>query len=153
MSEQTARPEVFMHPNGQSTERNIAEAIMQKLGLDWTDFRRRDEVIMAAVPAIEAERIAMQSELAALRTQLAEVTAERAGLREKVDAAIAKLKTIAEVDGQDAGVIYLSDYSPTHTEKINGRQITVYNHENFSELGDALVAMYGILTTTNQEGA
>jgi hypothetical protein len=42
-------------------------------------------------------------------------------------------------DGTDAGVILLSDASPTRYDET--LKCHVYKHENFSELGDALVAI------------
>src|SRR3990167_1823946 len=46
-------------------------------------------------------------------------------IRERVEA-------IVETDGIDKGMIYLSDYSPTHYD----------DHENASKLGDALIELY-----------
>ena len=52
-------------------------------------------------------------------------------IREKID-------TIAVTEGTDAGVILLSANGGCHIENIGGQNRTVYNHENFSPLGDAL---------------
>jgi len=49
------------------------------------------------------------------------------------------LDKIVESEGQDAGVIYLSDESPTHYDPEVKCQ--VYDYENFSPLGDALVSL------------
>lgn len=53
------------------------------------------------------------------------------------------LNAILETEGDDAGVIYLSHESTTHRE--NG--VETYDHEFFSPLGDALVALYRGITT------
>jgi len=45
----------FMHENGKSTVRNCAEAAMEKLGADSTDWRLRDAVIWAINPWIQSE--------------------------------------------------------------------------------------------------
>lgn len=50
--------DTFIHSNGFSTERNIATAVMRRLGLDETDFRKRDELIMRVIsPWTDAERL------------------------------------------------------------------------------------------------
>ena len=42
-------------------------------------------------------------------------------------------------EGTDSGVILLSDASPTYYD--SAAKCQVYEHEHFSELGDALVAL------------
>jgi hypothetical protein len=49
-------PKVFMHANGQSTERNAAEEVMRLLNLDWTDFRQRDPIVVAIGKHLDMER-------------------------------------------------------------------------------------------------
>jgi hypothetical protein len=66
---------------------------------------------------------------------------ERNRLRDKLTAAREAIDKIVCDEGIDAGVIYLSWESPTHKETIGGKVRTVYDHECFSELGDALVAL------------
>lgn len=68
-------------------------------------------------------------------------------LQSKLAIATAKLEKIVCTAGCDRGVICLSHESPTHTEIINGTPMTVYDHENFSPLGDALVELHDVLTT------
>jgi hypothetical protein len=69
----------------------------------------------------------------------------------RLDRAITQLKRIVEIEGQDAGVILLSHDSPCHSEpdptdtNQPPRQISVYNHEYFSPLGDALIHLHRIL--------
>jgi hypothetical protein len=50
-----------------------------------------------------------------------------------------KIEDIACCEGIDSGVIYKSRESTTHKEVHDGKEISVYDHEHFSELGDALV--------------
>jgi len=59
---------------------------------------------------------------------------------ERLAAIREKLKTIVETDGIDAGVIYLSWDSPTTYDPELKCQ--VYDHDYFSELGDALIALW-----------
>lgn len=47
--------DVFIHQNGNSTERNCAESVMLELGLDPSDFRLRDRLISAMSPWIDEE--------------------------------------------------------------------------------------------------
>ncbi len=78
-----------------------------------------------------------------------EQSAERAGLRKRLASAIEKLETIVVPDGVDAGVIWLSQESPTHYDaELKGQ---VYEHENFSPLGDALVELHQILAAARRE--
>ena len=49
------------------------------------------------------------------------------------------MELIVEAEGQDSGVILLSDASPTHYDAE--LKCHVYDHEHFSQLGDALVAV------------
>ena len=65
---------------------------------------------------------------------------ERDTLRGLLREAKADLEKIVCTEGCDAGVIYLSSESPTHYDPEVKWQ--VYNHENFSPLGDALVALH-----------
>lgn len=76
--------------------------------------------------------------------------AENADLRERLAGAAAQLKKIVETDGEDAGVIYLSNDSPTHTEVRGEYEIQVYDHAYFSPLGDALIELYQILEPTEE---
>ena len=52
------------------------------------------------------------------------------------------LEEIVCVVPPDDGVILLSQDGPTHIEVIEGREVTVYNHEHFSPLGDALMEVW-----------
>ena len=58
-------------------------------------------------------------------------------LRRKLSAIRTALDEIVISEGADAGVILLSDDSPTHFSELTKCQ--VYDYENFSPLGDALV--------------
>jgi len=60
-------------------------------------------------------------------------------LRRRLAAIREALETIVISEGTDAGVILLSDDSPTHYDAAAKCQ--VYDRENFSPLGDALVAV------------
>lgn len=60
-------------------------------------------------------------------------------LRRKLAAIRDALDKIVVSEGQDAGVILLSSESPTHYDKAAG--CSVYEHEFFSPLGDALVSV------------
>jgi hypothetical protein len=62
-------------------------------------------------------------------------------LQEIIAAARSRLDEIAVTEGDDSGVIWLSPESPTHYQG----DLCVYDHEHFSELGDALVELANIL--------
>jgi hypothetical protein len=53
-----------------------------------------------------------------------------------------QLEIIVCTSGRDRGVIYLSNDGPTHTEIVDGKPCQVYDHDNFSPLGDALISLY-----------
>lgn len=55
-----------------------------------------------------------------------------------------KLEAIVCTEGCDRGVILLSSDGPTHTELVNGKKVQVYDHENFSPLGDALIELHDL---------
>lgn len=60
-TETPAKPYVFTHANGQSTERNAAEAVMMRLGLDHTDFRERDPLVAIIGKHLDEERAALRT--------------------------------------------------------------------------------------------
>lgn len=61
---------------------------------------------------------------------------------ERLSEIVRKLDDIVVTSGIDKGVILKSWDSPTHKEVVNGESLTVYDHENFSPLGDALIELY-----------
>ena len=61
------------------------------------------------------------------------------GAKRKLLAIRQAINKIVVTEGCDAGVILLSDESPTHFDPK--AECQVYDHENFSPLGDALVAL------------
>ena len=63
-----------------------------------------------------------------------------------------KIEDIVCPEGIDAGVIYKSWESPTHKEVHNGKEISVYDHEHFSELGDALVDLHRAVKSMIESG-
>jgi len=64
-------------------------------------------------------------------------------LRRRLDVIRQKLDEIVVSEGEDAGVILLSSESPTHFDPAAKCQ--VYDHQNFSPLGDALVSLSRLL--------
>ncbi len=102
------------------------------------DLRTFYGIVDALKPLSDAmhETVSTIMDCGALATMAAErLTAlkqQLAAIREAID-------KIVVTDGEDAGVILLSDESPTHySELVKGQ---VYDFENFSPLGDALVAL------------
>ncbi len=63
---------------------------------------------------------------------------------------VAALEKIVEIGGIDQGVVLLSNDGPTHYDKE--LKVQVYDHENFSQLGDALVALHEKLTAATPKG-
>ena len=63
-------------------------------------------------------------------------------LKSRIAAIREKLQQIVVTEGEDAGVVLLSQEGPTHTEIHDGRPIAVYDHEYFSPLGDALMELW-----------
>jgi hypothetical protein len=61
-----------------------------------------------------------------------------------IDDAKAALENIVCVKDPDRGVVLLSNDGPTHYDAE--AKCEVYDHENFSPLGDALIALHGILS-------
>ena len=60
--------------------------------------------------------------------------------------ALQLLETIVVTEGEDTGVVLLSDYSTTHREMdTDGNVTTVYDLEHFSPLGNALVRLHRML--------
>lgn len=57
------------------------------------------------------------------------------------------IENIAVVKGEDSGVILLSDEGPTKWDEQ--RQVNVYQHEHFSPLGDAMVALHRMTDPPN----
>lgn len=69
-------------------------------------------------------------------------------LTEQLESARDHIETIVEPTGEDAGVILLSDDSPTRYDP--NRKCQVYLHENFSPLGDALVLLHQMTAPRNK---
>lgn len=65
-------------------------------------------------------------------------------LRRQLSAVRDALDKIVVTEGQDAGVILLSAESPIHYDAK--RKCQVYEYENFSPLGDALIALSKLIT-------
>ena len=82
--------------------------------------------LRCAVKMLDEERAA----------RLADDDTDRALLR----AAITLLEEIVCVIGDDRGVVLMSNDSPTHYDAAVRCQ--VYDHENFSPLGDALIRLH-----------
>lgn len=62
------------------------------------------------------------------------------------------LEEIVVPEGEDSGLIWKSWESPTHPETLaSGQTIQVYDHEHFSELGDALVELWRVLSGQPEE--
>ena len=76
------------------------------------------------------------SVLAKAKERLASDETDRAMLR----SAITLLEEIVCVTGSDRGVVLVSGESPTHYDA--GMRCQVYDHENFSQLGDSLIRLH-----------
>lgn len=63
-------------------------------------------------------------------------------LRGRITVIRHKLERIVVTEGEDAGVVLLSQEGPTHPEVVGGRIVQVYDHEYFSPLGDALMELW-----------
>lgn len=59
---------------------------------------------------------------------------------DRIDLIREKLREIVCVEGCDRGIVLLSHDSPTHYDPV--LECQVYDHENFSPLGDALIELY-----------
>lgn len=70
------------------------------------------------------------------------VVEERDELRARLDKIAATLEKAVCTEGCDKGVVLLSEHGATHIERIDGRDVQVYDHEHFSPLGDALIAAW-----------
>jgi hypothetical protein len=68
-----------------------------------------------------------------------------------LDLARRKLEEIVCTVGQDRGVVLLSNDGPTHYDAEQKCQ--VYDHENFSPLGDALIELHDMLTGITEHPA
>lgn len=60
-----------------------------------------------------------------------------------VDAMLAKINEIVVTEGIDKGVVLLSQEGPTHYD--TELKVQVYDHENFSPLGDALIELHDMI--------
>jgi len=60
-----------------------------------------------------------------------------------------KIKQIVCTEGEDTGVVILSNDSPTQYDAE--RKCEVYLHDNFSPLGDALISLWR-MTQENDDG-
>ncbi len=74
------------------------------------------------------------------------VAAVMPDFKKRVEAAREKLQEIVCIVPPDDGVLLLSSDGPCHPEMHDGKVTQVYNHEHFSPLGDALIALHEILS-------
>jgi hypothetical protein len=74
---------------------------------------------------------------------LLDLAEEAERLRKIVEDAHKQLEGIVCHAGEDRGIVFLSNDSPTHYDPECKCQ--VYDHENFSPLGDALIALHNKL--------
>jgi len=63
---------------------------------------------------------------------------------------ISDLEKIVITKGDDRGVVLLSNDGPTHYD--SELECEVYDHENFSPLGDALIALHDKLKLLEDKG-
>ena len=77
---------------------------------------------------------------------IAEAFAAHAKAEGELREALALLETIVCTEPPDDGVVLLSNDSPCHYDPEH--KIQVYDHEHFSPLGDALIALHRKLKTT-----
>jgi len=111
--------------------------------------RQADGKNLLRLPGTNGEAIARF--IVAARNGLTSLLAELTEWHDRADAAeLALFKSrvlldqIVVAEGCDSGVILKSWESPTmYDPEIKGQ---VYKHEHFSELGDALVALHGLIT-------
>lgn len=103
-----------------------------QIDLDLANCARRD-----AIDALEAfQGYDGDEELwAAMKRERDEAVAKLTAIR-------AKLETIVCTDEIDRGVVLLSSEGTTHKEVIGGKEVSVYDHEHFSPLGDALIELW-----------
>lgn len=80
------------------------------------------------------------------------LTAELKVATERLGKALALLEKIVVPEGEDSGLIWKSWVSPTHPKTLaNGQTVQVYDHEHFSELSDALVELWQVLSGQPEE--
>jgi len=108
--------------------------------VELQQFSEDAEVIAECCCKEDAEFIATaRNNWPAIIAELRE--AER--LRNLVAKIREKLEQIVETEGVDKGVIYVSNFSPLHFN--HDLQCQVYDHENFSPLGDALIELHDLV--------
>lgn len=78
---------------------------------------------------------------------------EKGAIIAKLTAALSmvrqKLEEIIEVDGVDKGVFYKSTDSPSHWD--HEAECRVFDHENMTEMGDALIELYELTNIVKKE--
>lgn len=100
----------------------------------------------ARIAELESERAfqANLERLNAIRVEMIATADENHRLRDGVKALAEQLEQIVCVVPPDDGVVLLSNEGPVHYDAE--QQCNVYDHEHFSPLGDALIAMHDKLT-------
>ncbi len=118
----------------ESGECVVSVATMYESGSDET-AREVDAHFVACLPVY----------LPVLFREIATLTRERDDLAAKLGEIATKLQTIVCVLPPDDGVVLLSQDGPCHVEVHGGKEISVYDHEHFSPLGDALMELWKII--------
>lgn len=99
-----------------------------------------EPVFFDAFKAVAGVVKELQADNARLQSRVAELEGENQRLRESLSEIRKQLGAIVCTEGIDAGVVLLSHEGPTHFDPEVNMQ--VYDHEYFSPLGDALIALH-----------
>lgn len=113
----------------------------------WLRAKARDEFSRGCLAVPMSKLHGWLTEAAAANPatpSLEQLKAENAAMRDTIADAISRVESIVCTKEPDRGVILVSSASPTDFDPLT--QAHTYRYENFSPLGDALIALHQRLT-------
>lgn len=123
-----------------ANEAGVAAPIIESAMTEGLDVGQAIGTLVGTMDHHRQEKMLALIKLLIVQTQAETFKISQAFVREWIAKSQGQLEQIVILNGQDAGVVLLSNDGPTHWDEEAKCQ--VYDHEYFSPLGDALIALH-----------
>lgn len=126
-----------------ANQAGVAEPIIESAMTEGLDVGQAIGHLVGTMDAHRQAKMLALIKLLIVQTQAETFRVSQSYVRDWLEKAQAQLEAIICVKEPDRGVVLLSNDGPTHWDE--GAKCQVYDHENFSPLGDALIALHDSL--------